>query len=73
MLSIDTKKKELLGNFYRDGQLFTKEMLKTFDHDFPSFADGVVIPHIWPVRSETQPGLPPSPGNPATMYQQIRL
>jgi hypothetical protein len=45
VLSIDTKKRELLGNFYRDGQLFTKEMLKTFDHDFPSFADGVVIPH----------------------------
>ena len=45
VLSIDTKKKELLGNFYRDGQLFTKAMLKTFDHDFPSFADGVVIPH----------------------------
>jgi DDE family transposase len=45
LLSIDTKKKELLGNFYRDGKLFTKEMLGTFDHDFPSFADGVVIPH----------------------------
>jgi len=45
VLSIDTKKKELLGNFYRDGQLFTKAMIKTFDHDFPSFADGVVIPH----------------------------
>jgi len=45
VLSIDTKKKELLGNFYRDGKLFTKEMLGTFDHDFPSFADGVVIPH----------------------------
>jgi hypothetical protein len=45
LLSIDTKKKELLGNFYRDGKLFTKKMLGTFDHDFPSFADGVVIPH----------------------------
>jgi hypothetical protein len=45
VLSIDTKKKELLGNFYRDGKLFTKETLRTFDHDFPSFADGVVIPH----------------------------
>jgi hypothetical protein len=45
VLSIDTKKKELLGNYYRDGQLFTRETLKTFDHDFPSFADGVVIPH----------------------------
>jgi Rhodopirellula transposase DDE domain len=45
LLSIDTKKKELLGNFYRDGKLFTKKMIRTFDHDFPSFADGVVIPH----------------------------
>jgi Rhodopirellula transposase DDE domain len=45
LLSIDTKKKELLGNFYRDGQLFTKKILGAFDHDFPSFADGVVIPH----------------------------
>jgi hypothetical protein len=45
VLSIDTKKKELLGNFYRDGKLFTRQTLKTFDHDFPSFADGVVIPH----------------------------
>ena len=45
LLSIDTKKKELLGNYYRDGKLFTKEMIGTFDHDFPSFADGVVIPH----------------------------
>ena len=45
LLSIDTKKKELLGNFYRDGKLFVKETIRTFDHDFPSFADGVVIPH----------------------------
>ena len=45
LLSIDTKKKELLGNFYRDGKLYTRKMLGTFDHDFPSFADGVVIPH----------------------------
>jgi hypothetical protein len=45
VLSIDTKKKELLGNYYRDGKLFTKETIKTFDHDFPRFADGVVIPH----------------------------
>lgn len=45
ILSIDTKKKELLGNYYRDGKLFTKQTLGTFDHDFPGFADGVVIPH----------------------------
>jgi hypothetical protein len=47
LLSIDTKKKELLGNFYRPGQLYTQEVLKTFDPDFPSAALGVVSPHGW--------------------------
>ncbi len=45
ILSIDTKKKELIGNFYRAGRLLTRGVLKTLDHDFPSFASGVVIPH----------------------------
>ena len=45
VLSIDTKKKELLGNFYRDGKLYTQEAVKVFDHDFPSAATGVVLPH----------------------------
>ena len=45
IVSLDTKKKELLGNFYRDGRLFTREMLRVFDHDFRSHAEGVVIPH----------------------------
>jgi hypothetical protein len=44
ILSIDTKK-ELVGNFYREGRLYTQEVLATFDHDFPSAASGVVIPH----------------------------
>jgi Rhodopirellula transposase DDE domain len=45
IISMDTKKKEQLGNFYRDGQLYTLEQLLTFDHDFSSFGQGVVIPH----------------------------
>lgn len=45
ILSIDTKKRELIGNFYRYGSLFGKRLIRTFDHDFPSFAEGVVIPH----------------------------
>ncbi|MCP4219625.1 MAG: ISAzo13 family transposase, partial [bacterium] len=45
IVSMDTKKKERLGNFYRDGQLYTLEELKVYDHDFPSFAEGIVIPH----------------------------
>ena len=45
IISIDTKKKELLGLFFRKGRLFTAEGREVFDHDFPSFAKGVVIPH----------------------------
>ena len=45
VLSMDSKKKEHLGNFYRAGHLYTLEELRTYDHDFTSFADGVIIPH----------------------------
>jgi hypothetical protein len=45
ILSIDTKKRELLGPFYRAGQAFTQQTIRVYDHDFPSFASGVVIPH----------------------------
>lgn len=45
IVSMDTKKKEQLGNFYRDGHLYTLEELKTYDHDFTSFSEGVIIPH----------------------------
>jgi Rhodopirellula transposase DDE domain len=45
IVSMDTKKKELIGNFDRAGHLLTRGVIETFDHDFPSFAAGVVIPH----------------------------
>ena len=45
VVSMDTKKKEHLGNFYRDGRLYTLEELQVFDHDFKSFANGSIIPH----------------------------
>lgn len=45
IISIDTKKKELLGNLYRDGKIYTTEVQKVFDHDFPHLADGIIIPH----------------------------
>jgi len=54
IISIDTKKKEYLGNFYRDGHLYTAEELQVYDHDFNSFADGVVIPHgIYDLKQNT--------------------
>jgi len=45
VISFDTKKKELLGNYYRPGHLYTRQEVHAYDHDFNSFADGVVIPH----------------------------
>ncbi len=45
IISFDSKKKEPLGNYYRPGHLYTTQELHTYDHDFNSFADGVVIPH----------------------------
>jgi hypothetical protein len=45
VVSMDTKKKEYLGNLYRDGQLYTLEEVPTLDHDFASYAHGIVIPH----------------------------
>jgi Rhodopirellula transposase DDE domain len=45
ILSIDTKKRELLGTFYRKGRVYTRQGLLAYDHDFPKYADGVVIPY----------------------------
>ena len=45
VLSIDTKKKELLGEFYRSGPAWTDGNPKAWDHDFPSSSWGKVIPY----------------------------
>lgn len=45
VISMDTKKKEHPGNFYRDGRMYTRSELQAYDHDFPGFAEGTVIPH----------------------------
>lgn len=52
IISFDTKKKEFLGNFYRDGHLYTRKELHVYDHDFNSNAEGIIIPHgIYDVQS----------------------
>lgn len=54
MISMDVKKKEYIGNFYRDGILYTQGVVKTYDHDFNSLADGIVIPHgIYDLKKNT--------------------
>lgn len=45
VLSIDSKKKELLGPFYRPGKNYSEQPIKCYDHDFPSFAKGKIIPY----------------------------
>lgn len=45
VISVDTKKKELLGDFYRDGTIDTQDTIETNDHDFGSAGMGTVIPH----------------------------
>jgi hypothetical protein len=45
VISIDTKKKELMGDFYRDGVIDAQATIETNDHDFASAGSGTVIPH----------------------------
>lgn len=45
VVSIDTKKKELIGEFFRPGHARTDGHVRTLDHDFPSAGDGKIIPY----------------------------
>jgi len=45
VISVDTKKKELLGDFHRPGPTYTQQTVETLDHDFPSAGQGKLIPH----------------------------
>jgi hypothetical protein len=45
VVSIDTKKKELLGDFHRAGKLECQAEIQVNDHDFGSAGDGKLIPH----------------------------
>jgi len=45
VLSMDTKKREILGDYVRPGRLLSTAPLPGWDHDFPTHRLGVVIPH----------------------------
>ncbi len=45
VLSIDTKKKELLGNFFRPGRAYTDATVRVFDHDFATLGAGRLVPY----------------------------
>ena len=57
IVSMDTKKKEVIGNFYRAGRLYTTGEIHTYDHDFTSAAAGLV--KSWHLRCPAQYRLPP--------------
>lgn len=45
IISMDSKKKEFIGELFRDGAAYANGPNAVFDHDFPSFAVGKIIPH----------------------------
>ena len=45
IVSIDTKKRELVGNFKNHGTTWERSPLAVNDHDFRSQADGIAIPY----------------------------
>jgi len=44
-ISVDTKKKELIGSFKNPGRAWCQEAQKVNDHDFPSDAEGRATPY----------------------------
>jgi len=45
VLSMDTKKRENLGEYVRPGRVLSDAPLQGWDHDFPTHREGVIIPH----------------------------
>jgi len=45
VLSMDTKRREILGQYARPGRVLSSGRLPVWDHDFPTHSPGVVIPH----------------------------
>jgi len=45
VISVDTKKKELIGNFKNNGEIWTKKPIEVLDHDFVSYSSGKAVPY----------------------------
>ena len=45
MISVDTKKKELIGNFKNSGRVWRNQDREVADHDFPSYAKAKISPY----------------------------
>jgi Rhodopirellula transposase DDE domain len=45
VISVDTKKKELIGNFKNAGRQWSHQAAAVHDHDFPQLASGKAVPY----------------------------
>ena len=45
IISVDTKKKELVGQFKNNGRVWSRDPIRVQDHDFRSQAKGMAIPY----------------------------
>lgn len=45
ILSVDTKKKEKLGNLHRNGEVYCTQAIEAYDHDYAHLAEGTIVPH----------------------------
>jgi hypothetical protein len=45
IISVDTKKRELVGQFKNPGRVWSRAPIQVHDHDFPSLGQGVAIPY----------------------------
>jgi transposase len=44
-ISVDAKKKELIGNFKNDGKTWRRKAIEVLDHDFPNLGTGKLTPY----------------------------
>jgi len=45
IISVDTKKKEDLGNLHRKGSVYCTQPIESFDHDYAYLSNGKLVPH----------------------------
>lgn len=45
IISIDTKKKENIGNLHRNGEVYCTTAIESYDHDYPYLATDKIVPH----------------------------
>ena len=54
IISVDTKNKEMIGNFKNEGKVWSNKEIPVNDHDFPSYSKGKAIPYcIYNIRKNS--------------------